>query len=85
MHELIRLPGRPFAEKIAKYNKTFKENPRSVTMQDILKYKKLLGKAYHAELGKAQVILCTCGSSGNGLFKKAFYSNVQQVISHNVP
>jgi len=80
LHRLVRLPGQPHAEEILEYDKIFRDRPQSVDMDDILKYKKLLAKAYHIELGKAQVVLCTCGSSGNGLYQKVFAKNVQQVI-----
>ena len=81
LHELIRKPDRPFAQRINQYDRRFRDHPEKVDMKEILDYKKLLGEAYHAELGKAEVILCTCGSSGNNLYKKAFHEKIQQVCS----
>ena len=80
LHELIRLPDRNFAAQIKEFDVKFEKKPDKVTIKDIRDYKKLVSTASVEELKRAQVILCTCGTSGNNLYKTIF-EKINQVCS----
>lgn len=84
MHRIIRESDKPYAEKIATFDKYFdkcRSDPENfkVTSKQIKDYKRLLHDASVEELAHYEVIFTTCAVGGNSKLVKATKGSIFQV------
>lgn len=80
LHTLIRKKGKPYAEKLAMYEKQFKNSPDDIATEDILKYKKAISMATQEELKQYDVIFCTTAAALSPKFLRATDGKIFQLI-----
>ncbi|XP_025109726.1 helicase with zinc finger domain 2-like [Pomacea canaliculata] len=85
LHHIIRESDKPYAEKIATFDKYFdkcRSDPENfkVTSKQIKAYKRLLHDASVEELAHHEVIFATCAVGGNSKLVKATKGSIFQVI-----
>ncbi|VDI41014.1 Hypothetical predicted protein [Mytilus galloprovincialis] len=96
LHHIIRSDGKPYADRIQKFDAKFREDniiinenqklpheqrkPVKTRLQDIYEYKSLLHSATVEELDNYDVIFCTTSLAGNPRLLSATKGQVAQVI-----
>ncbi|CAH6776633.1 Helz2 [Phodopus roborovskii] len=76
LHHRIRQASNPYAAEIRKFDTQVREG-KTFTKEDLVVYKRVLGKARKHELDQHSVILCTCSCAASGSLKNL---NVQQIL-----
>ncbi|CAK8694336.1 unnamed protein product [Clavelina lepadiformis] len=80
LHHIIREKGKPFAEKLKKFDQKFAEamvDPNKadrIELQTYQEYDKLLKEAKEAELKDKDIVLCTCIAAGGPLLSGLTYA-----------
>ncbi|CAO2577244.1 Helicase with zinc finger domain 2 [Lemmus lemmus] len=68
LHHRIRQAPNPYAAEIRKFDARLREG-KILTKEDLVVYRRVLGKARKYELDRHSVILCTCSCSASGSLK----------------
>lgn len=68
LHHRIRQAPNPYATEIRKFDAQLREG-KILTKEDLVVYRRVLGKARRYELERHSVILCTCSCSASGSLK----------------
>ncbi|NP_001292205.1 3'-5' exoribonuclease HELZ2 isoform X1 [Rattus norvegicus] len=76
LHHRIRQAPNPYAAEIRKFDAQLREG-KIFSKDDLLVYRRVLGKARKYELERHSVILCTCSCAASGSLKAL---NVRQIL-----
>ncbi|GAB1287336.1 Helicase with zinc finger domain 2 [Apodemus speciosus] len=76
LHHRIRRAPNPYAAEIRKFDAQLREG-KIFSREDLMVYKRVLGKARKYELERHSVILCTCSCAASGSLKNL---NVRQIL-----
>ncbi|XP_050999964.1 helicase with zinc finger domain 2 [Acomys russatus] len=76
LHHRIRQPPNPHAAEIRKFDAELREG-KILSREELIVYRRVLGKARRYELIRHSVILCTCSCAASGSLKTL---NVQQIL-----
>ncbi|XP_008841501.1 helicase with zinc finger domain 2 isoform X2 [Nannospalax galili] len=76
LHHRIRQPANPYATEIKRFDAQLREG-KILSREDLVVYKRVLGKARKYELNRHSVILCTCSCAASGSLK---ILDVQQIL-----
>lgn len=68
LHHRIRQAPNPYATEIRKFDAQLREG-KILTKEELMVYRRILGKARKYELERHSVILCTCSCSASGSLK----------------
>nr|KAG5702200.1 hypothetical protein BaRGS_033912 [Batillaria attramentaria] len=78
--EVERHSDKPYAERIAAFEKLFQQSPSSVDNNVLQNYYKLIRKASVEELGNYEVVLTTCAVAGSSRLVEGLKGKVFQVM-----
>lgn len=76
LHHRIRQAPNPYAAEIRKFDAQLREG-KTFSKEELVVYKRVLGKARKHELDRHSVILCTCSCAASGSLKNL---RVQQIL-----
>ncbi|XP_053571921.1 helicase with zinc finger domain 2 [Bombina bombina] len=75
LHHLIRAPSNPYHRKILEMDNRIRNN-EELTLDEVLEYKKLIFDARAVELGRHDIILCTCITASNAALVRLHVSQL---------
>ncbi|XP_033737774.1 helicase with zinc finger domain 2-like isoform X4 [Pecten maximus] len=80
LHHVIRESGKTYADELRSFDRKFKAESYTASIEEIDKYQEILSKATQEELQNYDVILCTTSMAGNPKLLKATKGKVYQCI-----